>query len=197
MSAPAAVTLIMNRVAQMAQPPTAVSDLRERFVSQLADQTTATDPTIASPIPSGANVWVVRIPNARGAALAPAIQAAADKYNLDPAFLAAVFWTESSYHPDAVSRTGAIGLGQLMPETAEWLKVDPKDPLQNIDGTAHFYRYLLDRNHGDLPLAIASYAAGPAAVQRAGGVPDQFTANYINKVLGRRDYLNGVRTNPP
>ena len=84
-----------------------------------------------------------------------------------------------------------------MPETAEWLQVDPWDPMQNIDGSAKFYKYLLDRNHGSLELAIASYAAGPGAVDRAGGIPDQFTANYITKLLGRRDYLNGVRSTPP
>ena len=150
-----------------------------------------------SALPGASGVWVSRIPNARGVALAPAIQAAATKYDLDPAFLAAVFWTESSYTPDVVSRTGAIGYGQLMPETAEWLQVDPWDPIQNIDGSAKFYRYLLDRNQGDMTLAVASYAAGPGAVARAGGVPDQFTANYITKLLGRRDYLNGLRSTPP
>ncbi|MCU1365071.1 MAG: hypothetical protein JWN39_710 [Ilumatobacteraceae bacterium] len=153
--------------------------------------------TVDGSLPPASGVWVDRIPNARGVALAPTIQAAATKYGLDPAFLAAVFWTESSYTPNVVSPTGAIGLGQLMPETAEWLKVDPWDPTQNVDGSAKFYRYLLDKNHGDLTLAIASYAAGPGAVQRAGGIPDQFTANYVTKLLARRDYLNGVRSTPP
>jgi hypothetical protein len=154
---------------------------------------------VSSPagLPQPTGTWVDRVPNARGKALTPAIQAAATKYGLDPAFLAAVFWTESSYTPDVVSPTGAIGLGQLMPETAEWLQVNPWDPMQNIDGSAKFYKYLLDRNHGSLELAIASYAAGPGAVDRAGGVPDQFTANYITKLLGRRDYLNGLRATPP
>jgi len=149
----------------------------------------------ALPTPTG--TWVDRIPNARGKQLAPAIAAAAKKYNLDPALLSAVYWTESSYTPDAVSRTGAIGLGQLMPETAEWLHVDPWDPIQNIDGSARMYRYLLDKQGGNLDLAIASYAAGIGAVKRAGGVPDQFTANYITKLTGRMDYLNGLRSTPP
>ena len=236
MNAPAAVSLIMSRVASMTKPPAALADLRDRFGAQLADSASITnntsiatatgsmpstpttqparitrfstrsatyDPTTYSSLagtsgtttPEG--VWVDRVPNERGKALAPAIQAAADRYNLDPAFLAAVFWTESSYHPDAVSRTGAIGLGQLMPETAEWLHVDPRDPMQNIDGSARLYRYLIDRNDGNMPLAIASYAAGQGAVKRAGGVPDQFTANYITKLLGRRDYLNGDRSTAP
>ena len=143
-------------------------------------------------MPTG--VWVDRIPNARGKALAPAIATAAERNGLEPAFLAAVFWTESSYTPDVVSRTGAIGLGQLMPETAQWLGVDPWDPMQNIDGSARLYKHLLDSNHGDITLAIASYAAGPGAVKRAGGVPDQFTANYITKLLARTDYLAGRRS---
>jgi soluble lytic murein transglycosylase-like protein len=142
-------------------------------------------------------VWVDRIPNARGKEYASAIADAAARYDLDPAFLAAVYWTESSYRPDAVSRTGAIGLGQLMPETAEWLGVDPWDPIQNIDGSARLYRYFLDRNNGDIQLAIASYAAGPGAVKRAGGIPDQFTADYITKLLARTDYLAGRRATPP
>jgi soluble lytic murein transglycosylase-like protein len=158
--------------------------------------TSATSTTNSSlAMPTG--VWVDRIPNARGKALAPAIAAAAERNGLEPAFLAAVFWTESSYTPDVVSRTGAIGLGQLMPETAQWLGVDPWDPMQNIDGAARLYKHLLDSNHGDITLAIASYAAGPGAVKRAGGVPDQFTANYITKLLARTDYLAGRRSTAP
>ncbi|MCU1398243.1 MAG: hypothetical protein JWN62_1352 [Acidimicrobiales bacterium] len=245
MSPPSAVAMIMSRIAEVSRPPTAVSELTNRFAAQLttaaaetADpsstaSTSSTAPvntgfssggvsvngtiqvarierpgtrpssagagalTLDGTLPAATGVWVGRIPNARGVALAPTIQAAATKYGLDPAFLAAVFWTESSYTPNVVSPTGAIGLGQLMPETAEWLKVDPWDPTQNVDGSAKFYRYLLDKNHGDLTLAIASYAAGPGAVQRAGGIPDQFTANYVTKLLARRDYLNGIRSTPP
>jgi soluble lytic murein transglycosylase-like protein len=147
------------------------------------------------PVPTG--TWVERIPNARGKALAAAIAAVADRYRLDPAFLAAVFFTESSYVPDAVSRTGAIGLGQLMPETAAWLGVDPWDPMQNMEGSARLYRWLIDKYDGDMTLAISAYAAGPGAVARAGGVPDQFTANYVTKLLGRTDYLNGLRSSMP
>ena len=95
-----------------------------------------------------------------------------------------------------VSRTGAIGLGQLMPETAQWLGVDPWDPTQNVDGSARFYKQLIDNNHGDMTLAIASYAAGPGAVKRAGGVPDQFTADYVTKLLARRRRDVPVRRSP-
>lgn len=223
-SPPSAVTAILARVAELSQAPAAVVGLSQRFGVQLSSATTptiaitdtttataaTTESTIASRVTSAGatvdtttgvatptGVWVDRIPNARGKALVPTIAAAAAKYNLDPAFLAAVFWTESSYTPDAVSRTGAIGLGQLMPETAEWLGVDPWDPTQNADGAARLYRYFLDRNNGDYSLAIASYAAGPGAVKRAGGIPDQFTANYITKLLARTDYLAGRRATQP
>lgn len=215
MAAPAAVTAILARVTELSSEPLAVHRLRDRFDAARAESPELA-PRVANPatsiatnvpaatisqaevvLPAPTGVWVDRVPNERGKALAPAIGAAADRYGLDPAFLAAVFWTESAYTPDVVSRTGAIGLGQLMPETADWLGVDPWDPVQNIDGSARLYRYFLDRNGGDIDLAIASYAAGPGAVKRAGGVPDQFTANYITKLLARTDYLAGRRSTPP
>lgn len=216
MSVQEAISAVMMRIATVSEAPMAVRRIDDRFASLTGDtlasvssmgtvgsSSAAVQPRLVtrsamSGTPGTASgVWVDRIPNARGLALAPQIQAAADRYGLEPAFLAAVFWTESSYTPDVVSRTGAIGLGQLMPETAEWLGVNPWDPAQNIDGSARFYRFLLDRNQGDLRLAIASYAAGPGAVKRAGGVPDQFTADYIEKLLGRTDYLAGRRASPP
>jgi soluble lytic murein transglycosylase-like protein len=178
-------------------PTTVTGGLQTARIERPGTRPSGSVVALGSSLPAATGTWVSRIPNARGVALAPTIQAAATKYNLDPAFLAAVFWTESSYTPNVVSPTGAIGLGQLMPETAEWLQVDPWDPTQNIEGSAKFYRYLLDKNNGNLDLAIASYAAGPGAVQRAGGIPDQFTANYITKLVGRRDYLNGARSTPP
>ena len=218
MNAPPAVAAIAARVAALTQPPPAVVELSNRFGVQLSSASaSATASVAASAVPSGSavtvrtdalvnvvrgqgetsGVWAERIPNERGKALVPAIAAAAETYHLEPAFLAAVYWTESAYTPDAVSRTGAIGLGQLMPETASWLGVDPWNPMENIDGSARLYRYFLDQNNGDIQLAIASYAAGPGAVKRAGGVPDQFTANYITLLLARTDYLAGRRATPP
>ncbi len=199
----AASTTSVPQTATPTQPTTRVGRMETPRIVQASGSAAAGDATTfpgieyltTAPQPSG--TWVDRIPNARGKALAPAIAAAAQRYGLDPAFLASVFWTESSYTPNVVSRTGAIGLGQLMPETAQWLGVDPWDPMQNIDGSARLYKYFLDRNNGDITLAIASYAAGPGAVKRAGGIPDQFTANYVTKLLARTDYLAGRRATPP
>jgi len=197
------ISALLAHIETLSAPPVALSQLDSRFATLTADAVQAAPVIIraSSSNDYNSNVnnnvnnndsgWVSRIPNERGRALAPAIEAAAAKYHLEPAFLAAVFWTESSYHPDAVSRTGAVGLGQLMPETASWLGVDPKDPIQNIDGSARYYRMLIDRNGGDMRLAIASYAAGPTAVKRAGGVPDEFIGKYIAKVIGRTDYIAG------
>jgi soluble lytic murein transglycosylase-like protein len=216
MTVPQAVVDVMARIGALSAKPEPLQRLDDRFavmtgraISSVATATAANPTmagrtTLARPEPfrvgttaSGDTGWMARIPNERGKALAPAIQAAAERNGLEPAFLAAVFWTESSYTPDAVSRTGAIGLGQLMPETAQWLGVDPWDPMQNMEGSARLYGQLRDHFGGDMRLAIASYAAGIGAVKKAGGVPDEFTARYIDKLLARTDYLAGRRSTAP
>lgn len=91
---------------------------------------------------------------------------------------------ESGWDPAAISRAGALGLAQLMPETARDLGVDPQDPVQNLDGGA---RYLAAqyRDFGTWELALAAYNAGPEAVRRHGGVPPyQETQDYIRIILG-------------
>ncbi len=153
--------------------------------------TTTIDPNL----PAASGTWVDRLPDA-AKPWANQIQAAASQHGMDPAFMAAVFWTESNYRPQVVSEAGAIGMGQLMPATAEWLGVDPWDPAQNMEGSARYYRNLLDR-FGSLELATASYFSGPGAVSRAGGIPTDRSQNYVDKVLGRRDFLNGTRATPP
>jgi soluble lytic murein transglycosylase-like protein len=113
-----------------------------------------------------------------------AIAEAADLYKLDPNLIRAIIRAESAFNPFAVSSAGALGLMQLMPEVAEELDVlDPFDPRQNIFGGARYLRWLLDRNNGNLDLAVASYNAGPGAVDRYHGVPPyRETRNYVKKV---------------
>lgn len=98
---------------------------------------------------------------------------------------------ESAYRQDAVSRAGAIGLGQLMPATARDLGVDPRDPLQNLDGSARYLAMMLER-FGDPRLALAAYNAGPDAVRQHGGIPPyRETQNHVARVMAVVARLEG------
>jgi len=117
--------------------------------------------------------------------LADLIEPAATRYGLDSRLVAAVIWVESSGDPKAVSRKGAQGLMQLMPETARRLGVsDALDPNENVEGGSQYLRQQLDDHNGDLSLALAAYNAGPQAVARYGGVPPYpETQHYVQRVL--------------
>jgi len=91
---------------------------------------------------------------------------------------------ESGFNPKAVSRSGAIGLAQLMPGTAQGLGVDPFDPVQNLTGGAKYLKTQFDR-FGRWDLALAAYNAGPGAVTKYGGIPPyRETQNYVKKIAG-------------
>ena len=103
---------------------------------------------------------------------------------MQPALVKAVIAAESNFDPGAVSRKGARGLMQLMPDTAEALGIDdPLQPTDNVRGGTRYLRSMLDR-YGDLSRALAAYNAGPSAVDRYGGVPPYpETQDYVNRVL--------------
>lgn len=109
------------------------------------------------------------------------IEAAAERYHLEPALIAAVIEQESGGNPEAISLVGAIGLMQLMPSTAELMGVNPYNPAQNIEGGAHYLRQQLDR-FGNLETALAAYNAGPGTVENGSWVNIPETMNYIQKV---------------
>lgn len=117
-------------------------------------------------------------------AYAEIIQEAATAYDMDPDLIHAVMRTESAFHPFAVSRAGAEGLMQLMPELSNEMGVgDAFDPRENIMGGARYLKRLLDLHDGNLDLALASYNAGPGNVERYGGMPPfQETRNYVKTI---------------
>src|SRR3989449_6975246 len=116
------------------------------------------------------------------------IREIAERYNVEYALVKAVIKAESDFDRLAVSRKGALGLMQLMPETAaQHQVVNAFLPRDNIEGGCRHLRMLLDRYGGNLPLAIAAYNAGTRTVEGAGGVPPiPETRQYLARVLRYR-----------
>jgi soluble lytic murein transglycosylase-like protein len=130
----------------------------------------------------------------------------ANYYELDPSLIHSIIATESGFNPRAVSRKGARGLMQLMPETASRLGVeDSFDPEQNIHGGVRYFRTLMDMFNNNLDLSLAAYNAGENLVRRLGRVPAyQETIDYVRSVtkryterrqsMGDRGDINNSRT---
>jgi soluble lytic murein transglycosylase-like protein len=120
------------------------------------------------------------------------IDVAADKAGLPRAFVHSVARAESAYRVNALSPKGAIGLMQLMPDTAKDLNADPHDPAQNAEAGARYLRELLLKYDNDAALALAAYNAGPGAVDRYKGVPPyRETVAYVDRII--RNYKKAAR----
>lgn len=116
--------------------------------------------------------------------LSSLITNAAKKYQVDPKLVSAVAEVESGGRQEATSAAGAVGVMQLMPDTAASLGVNPYDKRENVEGGTKYLKEMLDLFGGDVKKAVAAYNAGPAAVKNYGGVPPyKETQNYVNKVL--------------
>jgi soluble lytic murein transglycosylase-like protein len=113
-----------------------------------------------------------------------AIDKAASHHNVDPNLVRALVKVESNFNPNAVSRKGAMGLMQLMPQTARQLNLkNPFDPQENVDAGVRHLKQLLESYRGDVRLSLAAYNAGSGAVARSGGIP-RFaeTQNYVRRI---------------
>jgi len=139
--------------------------------------------------------------NARGHQASPdeidaSIVMAAARHNVDVNLVRAVIKQESNFNSNAVSRKGAMGLMQLMPQTARSLNVrNPFDPEQNVDAGVRHLKHLLENYNGDVPLALAAYNAGSGAVARSSGIPHYAeTQNYVRRITNL--YYGGFDLTP-
>lgn len=126
-----------------------------------------------------------------------ALHQAATAHGVDAALLRAVIGVESAWRADAVSPKGAVGLMQLMPETARRFGTTrPQDPAANLNAGAAYLRHLID-SHDNLGLALAAYNAGEGAVQRYRGIPPYSeTWQYVPKVLAAYGRLKAAAASP-
>lgn len=115
----------------------------------------------------------------------------AQRYNLDAGLMKAIMHTESGFNPNARSPVGAQGLMQLMPATARRFNVNNAwDPAQNIEGSAKYLRWLLNRFNGRVDHVLAGYNAGEGNVDKYGGIPPfRETQDYVKRVLSRYNNL--------
>lgn len=140
-------------------------NIREALVSIRSSRTFAFRPFGAQVFDSRASVTAPR-------ELTAAIEEASRRHGVDPRLVAAVARRESAWRADVVSNKGAIGIMQLMPDTARYLGVhNAFDARENILGGTRYLRTLLDTFNGDLDLTLAAYNAGPGAVAKYRGVP--------------------------
>lgn len=179
---PQAMIARMEEVRAQVEPPTSTVPFQIPANNSLSGQITpegSFEPV--NPMGNGSSIRGGITPDN----LKPLIERAATEHGIESELLDALVQTESNYDPAAVSNKRAVGLTQLMPDTARGLGVtNVFDPAQNLRGGAKYLAQMLKQFDGDQVKAIAAYNAGPGAVSRYGGVPPyRETQNYVDKVL--------------
>lgn len=126
------------------------------------------------------------------------INSACSRFGVDPSLVHAIVKVESDFNPYAISRKGAMGLMQLMPQTASILNVrDSFSPHENIEGGVKYLKSLLDRYEGNISLALAAYNAGETAVKKWGTIPPfKETQDYVKKILQIYNGTGGAFNSP-
>lgn len=166
--------MISDRITQIDQR---IQEIHDRFQPR-----PAVEPVSAAPTESDKVAVSAEKPVLFSGMLEQLIQEESKKQGVSPDLVRAVVKAESNGNPKAVSPKGAIGLMQLMPQTAEMLGVDPRDPAENLEGGIRFLKQMAGR-YGDIDRTLAAYNAGPGAVDRFGGVPPfEETQQYIKKI---------------
>ena len=124
-----------------------------------------------------------------------AVDRAAQRHSVDPNLVRALIKVESNFNPNAVSRKGAMGLMQLMPQTARELHLtNPFDPEQNVDAGVRHLKHLMESFNGNVKLSLAAYNAGAGAVARSSGIPPfSETRNYVKRIT---QLYNGGDSSP-
>lgn len=175
----------------------------EQAIEKTTNKTLDLDTSIKKyPLVSGSyEAEYPRLSSEEIAALMPrineAIANASKKYGIDENMIRAILKQESSFQPFALSTSGAMGLMQLMPETAKWLSVsDPYNIEQNIMGGTLYFKEQLD-TFGDVELALAAYNAGPNKVRRYNGIPPVLqTQNFVRNVMRYYQLYNEAQKSP-
>ena len=144
--------------------------------------------------PANAAIAVLDLPRPATVTDDRELLAVASEFGLDPMLVMAVILAESGQNPGAVSERGAVGLMQVMPETAAWLGFPEfADPATNLRAGCKYLRQLMDMFGNDVELALAAYNAGPGAVRRWGTVPRyRETQAFVAKVSEEYARLTGV-----
>ena len=175
---PPAVPTVTKPVTNQATTPSGNTPIETPTGAPILDEATTNKTENSSAIP---NTGVLECSEE----LNEYFQQASDTYGVDVKLLKCIAYAESNFKPDATSRSGAMGVMQLMPKTAEGLGVtDGYDAKQNIMGGAKYISIQLERFEGNIEYALAAYNAGPNRVKEYGGIPPfEETQNYVKKIM--------------